>query len=63
MNEITVSQVQDLEDTLRKLTSDYKRAIDEKVRCQKEADDTTKTIQLANSNENNFLNQNDSGKK
>ena len=41
-------KVQDLEATLKKLTDDYQRAIDEKMRCQKEADETTKTIQLAN---------------
>ena len=41
-------KVQDLEATLAKLTSDYQRAIEEKMRCQKEADDTSKTIQLAN---------------
>jgi len=33
---------------LAKLTEDYQRAIDEKVRCQQEADETTKTIALAN---------------
>ena len=38
----------DLESTLQKLTSDYQMAIDEKMRCQKEADETAKTIQLAN---------------
>ncbi len=38
----------DLEATLAKLTEDYQRAIDEKVRCQREADETTKTIALAN---------------
>ena len=37
-----------LEATLQKLTDDYQKAIDEKCRCQKEADDTAKTIQLAN---------------
>ena len=41
-------KVKDLEATLKKLTDDYQKAIDEKVRCQKEADDTAKTIQLAN---------------
>ena len=38
----------ELEATLSKLTSDYQRAIDEKVRCQQEADATSKTIALAN---------------
>ena len=37
-----------LEATLAKLTSDYQRAIDEKMRCQQEADETAKTIHLAN---------------
>ena len=41
-------KVRELEETLAKLTSDYQRAIEEKMRCQKEADDTSKTIQLAN---------------
>jgi dynein heavy chain len=41
-------KVLDLEAALQKLTDDYQRAIDEKVRCQCEADDTAKTIQLAN---------------
>ena len=41
-------KVMDLESTLQKLTSDYQMAIDEKMRCQKEADETAKTIQLAN---------------
>ena len=37
-----------LEAALQKLTQDYQRAIDEKVRCQEEADATNKTISLAN---------------
>ena len=37
-----------LQNTLAKLTADYQKAVDEKVRCQEEADATTKTIQLAN---------------
>ena len=37
-----------LEETLAKLTNDYQRAIDEKMRCQQEADETAKTIALAN---------------
>ena len=41
-------KVLDLEATLEKLTKDYQRAIDEKMRCQAEADATNKTIQLAN---------------
>ena len=42
------SKVTELEATLSKLTSDYQHAIDEKVRCQQEADATAKTIALAN---------------
>jgi dynein heavy chain len=42
------AKVLDLEATLAKLTNDYQKAIDEKMRCQQEADETTKTIQLAN---------------
>ena len=41
-------KVLDLEATLEKLTGDYQKAIDEKMRCQEEADATNKTIQLAN---------------
>ena len=37
-----------LEAALQKLTDDYQRAIDEKVKCQEEADKTNKTIALAN---------------
>ena len=37
-----------LQKTLAKLTADYQQAVDEKVRCQEEADATTKTIHLAN---------------
>jgi hypothetical protein len=39
-----------LEATLERLTNDYQKAIEEKMRCQREADETTKTIHLANSN-------------
>ena len=39
----------ELEATLARLTNDYQKAIEEKMRCQREADETTKTIQLANS--------------
>eukprot|EP00095_Tigriopus_kingsejongensis_P007513 maker-scaffold103_size370364-snap-gene-1.20 protein:Tk07513 transcript:maker-scaffold103_size370364-snap-gene-1.20-mRNA-1 annotation:"dynein beta ciliary-like" len=42
------AKVVDLEATLAKLTNDYQKAIDEKMRCQQEADETTKTIALAN---------------
>jgi dynein heavy chain len=45
---LSLPQVIDLEDTLAQLTNDHQRAIDEKVRCQQEADATTKTIALAN---------------
>jgi hypothetical protein len=38
-----------LEATLERLTNDYQKAIEEKMRCQREADETTKTIHLANS--------------
>jgi dynein heavy chain len=41
--------VLELEATLARLTNDYQKAIEEKMRCQREADETTKTIQLANS--------------
>ena len=37
-----------LEEALQKLTENYQKAIDEKVRCQQEADATNKTISLAN---------------
>ena len=37
-----------MEAALQKLTNDYQRAIDEKVKCQEEADKTGKTIALAN---------------
>jgi dynein heavy chain len=46
--ELVKLKVLDLEAALQKLTDDYQRAIDEKVRCQSEADSTAKTIQLAN---------------
>ena len=42
------AKVVKLEATLAKLTSDYQKAIDEKMRCQQEADETAKTINLAN---------------
>ena len=37
-----------MEEALQKLTESYQKAIDEKVRCQEEADATNKTISLAN---------------
>ena len=37
-----------MEEALQKLTESYQKAIDEKVRCQQEADATNKTISLAN---------------
>ena len=37
-----------LEEALTKLTENYQQAIDEKVKCQEEADKTGKTIALAN---------------
>ena len=37
-----------MEEALQKLTENYQKAIDEKVRCQQEADATNKTISLAN---------------
>jgi hypothetical protein len=40
--------VLELEATLERLTNEYQKAIEEKMRCQREADETTKTIQLAN---------------
>ena len=42
------AKVVTLEATLKKLTDDYQKAIDEKMRCQREADETAKTIALAN---------------
>ena len=42
------AKVVKLEETLAKLTSDYQKAIDEKMKCQQEADETAKTINLAN---------------
>lgn len=37
-----------MEAQLSKLTSDFEQATEEKLRCQEEADATTKTILLAN---------------
>ena len=37
-----------MEEALQKLTESYQKAIDEKVRCQEEANATNKTISLAN---------------
>ena len=37
-----------LEEALQTLTNDYQQAIDEKMKCQEEADKTNKTIALAN---------------
>jgi len=37
-----------LEAALERLTNEYQKAIDEKMKCQREADETTKTITLAN---------------
>lgn len=41
-------KVQSLEEQLSKLTADFERATADKLRCQKEADATQATIQLAN---------------
>lgn len=41
-------KVQSLEDQLSKLTADFEQATADKLRCQKEADATQATIQLAN---------------
>lgn len=41
-------KVQSLEEQLSKLTADFEQATAEKLRCQKEADATQATIQLAN---------------
>lgn len=41
-------KVQSLEEQLAKLTADFERATADKLRCQKEADATQATIQLAN---------------
>ena len=43
-----ITQVAKLEETLNDLTTQYKEAIDAKVRCQQEADATSATISLAN---------------
>ena len=43
-----ITRVAELEETLRKLTEQYKEAVDEKVRCQEAADTTSRTISLAN---------------
>lgn len=40
--------LQSLEEQLSKLTADFEKATDEKVRCQQEADATQATIALAN---------------
>ena len=48
-------QVLELEATLERLTNEYQKAIEEKMRCQREADETTKTIQLANSEPHCFF--------
>lgn len=39
---------QSLEEQLAQLTSDFEKATAEKLRCQQEADATTRTIELAN---------------
>lgn len=41
-------KVQSLEEQLSKLTADFEKATADKLRCQKEADATQATIQLAN---------------
>lgn len=41
-------KVQSLEEQLAKLTADFEKATADKLRCQKEADATQATIQLAN---------------
>lgn len=40
--------MQSLEEQLAKLTADFEKATAEKLRCQEEADATSRTIQLAN---------------
>lgn len=45
---IIKQMVQSLEEQLSKLTADFERATADKLRCQKEADATQATIQLAN---------------
>ena len=42
------AKITDLEDALAKLTADFEKATAEKIRCQEEADNTQRTIQLAN---------------
>lgn len=41
-------RIQSLEEQLAKLTADFEQATKEKMRCQEEADATTRKIQLAN---------------
>ncbi|XP_022235446.1 dynein beta chain, ciliary-like, partial [Limulus polyphemus] len=42
------SKIEDLEGTLNNLTAEYEKATSEKLRCQHEAENTTRTIELAN---------------
>ncbi|GLH11964.1 Dynein heavy chain, cytoplasmic [Gryllus bimaculatus] len=46
--EVIKRKVASLEEQLAKLTADFEQATEEKMRCQKEADATNATIQLAN---------------
>ena len=43
-----IARVAELEETLRDLTEQYRDAVAEKVRCQEDADATSRTISLAN---------------
>ena len=43
-----MARVKQLEDTLAELTEQYKAAVADKIRCQEDADATSKTISLAN---------------
>lgn len=45
---VITEKVVSLEEMLAKLTADFEKATADKIRCQKEADATQATIQLAN---------------
>lgn len=50
--------LQSLEELLASLTADFEKATAEKVKCQKEADATNRTIQLANRLVNGLASEN-----
>ncbi|XP_013396327.1 dynein beta chain, ciliary isoform X2 [Lingula anatina] len=43
-----MAKIQQLEEAMAKLTAEFERATNEKLRCQEEADNTNRTISLAN---------------